>query len=98
MKALLIAVGLFFLISGAGLAYFSLTGTGHEYDLKLALPIDTRKMPKIGPLPEIVSQVPDSRANRIVDGRAEAGTAPVPPGLPVQFPDRDGIASELPAR
>jgi hypothetical protein len=98
MKALLIAVGLFFLLFGGGLLYFSLTGAGHEYDLKFALPIDARKMPKPGAAPEIVSQVPDESANPIHDGRAEAKTAPAPAGRPVRFPDRDGAASERPIR
>ena len=98
MKALLIAAGLFFSIFASGLAYFALTATGHEYDLKFVLPIDTRKMPKPGPLPEIVSQIPDELANPIVDGRAAAGTPPRPLGAPVHFPDRDGVASEAPSR
>jgi hypothetical protein len=98
MKALLIAAGLFFSIIAGGLAYFAFTGTGHEYDLKFVLPIDTRKMPKLGPLPQIASQVPDDSANSIVDGRAEAGIPPKPAGAPVRFPDRDGVASEAPSR
>jgi hypothetical protein len=98
MKTLLIAVGLFFFIFGGSLVYFSVAGTGHEYDLKFALPIDTRKMPKVGPPPEIVSQLPDDTANPIVDGRAEARTPPAPAGHPVQFLDRDGTASERPVR
>ncbi len=57
-----------------GLIYFAISGTGHEYDLKLVLPIDTRKMPKLGPPPEIVSQVPDDSANPIVDGRSRPET------------------------
>ena len=98
MKALLIAAVLFFSVFGAGLIYFSISGTGHEYDLKLVLPIDTRKMPKLGPPPEIVSQVPDDSANRVVDGRAEAGTPPPSTNRPVRFPDREGTASEAPSR
>ena len=97
MKALLIAAGLFFAIFGGGLIYFAFSGTGHEYDLKLVLPIDTRKMPRLGSPPEITSQVPDGSAT-VVDGRAEAGTAPLPPSPPVRFPDREGAASEAQAR
>jgi hypothetical protein len=98
MKTLLITVGLFFFIFGGVLLYYSMTGTGHEYDLKFALPIDTRKMPKTSSPPEIVSQVPGDSANPIVDGRAEAKTPPAPAGRLVQFPDRDGTASERPIR
>jgi hypothetical protein len=98
MRALLIAAVLFFSVFGGGLVYFAISGTGHEYDLKLVLPIDTRKMPKLGPPPEIVSQIPDDTANPIVDGRAEAGIPPQPAGRPVRFPDRDGTASEAPSR
>ncbi len=98
MRALVIAAGLFFSVFGGGLIYFALSGTGHEYNLKLVLPIDTRKMPKLGPLPEIVSQIPDDSTNRVVDGRAEAGTPPSSPSRPVRFPDREGAASEAPSR
>ncbi len=99
MRALLIAAALFFSIFGGGLIYFAISGTGHEYDLKLVLPIDTRKMPKLGSPPEIVSQVPDDSANPVIDGRAEAGTPPPsPPSPPVRFPDREGAASEAPSR
>ncbi len=98
MKALLIAAGLFFSVFAGGLAFFAFTSTGHEYDLKFVLPIDTRKMPKLGPLPQIVSQIPDNSLNPIVDGRAEAGIPPKPAGAPVRFPDLDGVASEAPSR
>ncbi len=99
MKALLITAGLFFSAYAGGLAYFAFTSTGHEYDLKLALPIDTRKMPKIGPIPQIVSHEPDDSANPVIDGRAEARIPPRPAGgALVRFPDRDGAASEAPIR
>jgi hypothetical protein len=98
MKALLIAAGLFFSVFAGGVAYFAVTGSGHEYDLKFVLPIDTRKMPKLGPLPQIASRVPDDSANPIVEGRAEAGNPPKPVGAPVRFPDGDGVASEAPSR
>ena len=97
MRALLITAVMFFSVFGAGLTYFAISDSGHQYDLKFALPIDTRKMPKLGPLPEIVAQVPDETANPIADGRAEAG-APPPPRQLVRFPDRDGTASEAPSR
>jgi hypothetical protein len=96
VKALLITAGLFFSVYAGGLAYFAFTGTGHEYDLKFILPIDTRKIPKIGPIPQIVSHEPDESANPIIDGHAEAGIPPRPAGAPVRFPDRDGVASEAP--
>jgi hypothetical protein len=98
MKALLIAAGLFFSIFAGGLTFFALSGTGHEYDLKFVLPIDTRKMPKTGAPPEIVSQIPDDSANPIIDGRAEGGIAPKRARAPVRFPDREGVASEAPSR
>ena len=69
-ESALIAAGLFFSIFAGGLTYFALSGTGHEYDLKFVLPIDTRKMPKPGAPPEIVSQsrtiqpIPSSTAAR----------------------------------
>lgn len=97
MKALLIAAVLFFSVFG-GLIYFAISGTGHEYELKLVLPIDTRKMPKLGPPPEIVSQVPDDSLNPIVDGHAQAGNLTSSPSRPVRFPDREGTASEAPLR
>jgi hypothetical protein len=98
MKALLITAGLFFSVFTGGLAYYAFTSTGHEYDLKFVLPIDTRKMPKVGPIPQIVSRIPDDAANPIADGRAEAKIPPEPAGAPVRFPDRDGAASEAPSR
>lgn len=98
MRALVIAAVLFFTVFGGGLIYFAMSGTGHEYELKLVLPIDTRKMPKLGPLPEIVSREPDDSANPITDGRAQAGNLPPSTSRPVRFPDRDGTASEAPAR
>ena len=80
MRALLIAAGLFFSIFGGGLIYFALSGTGHEYDLKLVLPIDTRKMPKPVALPEIVSQVrtmpAQSRGDRWTRGGWNAPSSP----------------------
>ncbi len=98
MRALLIAAGLFFTIFGGGLAYFAMSGTGHEYDLKLVLPIDTRQMPKPVSLP-VAPQVQDPElSGTAVSGRAEAGTpAPVPDRPPVQFGGRPGAASEGPS-
>ncbi len=100
MRALLIAAGLFFTIFGGGLIYFALSGTGHEYDLKLVLPIDTRQMPKPASLPSIVSQAQDPElTGAAASGRAEAGTpAPAPHGAPVRFGDRPGAASEAPSQ
>jgi hypothetical protein len=98
MKALMIVAGLFFSVFAGALAFYSMTGAGHEYDLKFALPIDTRKMPKLGPPPEIVSQAPGASGKPVIDGRAEAGKPPLPAGYPVQFPDRDNTASEHPIR
>lgn len=98
LRALLIAAGLFFTVFGGGLVYFAISGTGHEYDLNLVLPIDARKMPRLGTPPEIVSQVPDVSANPIIDGRAEAGPLPPAPSQPVNFPNREGAASEAPAQ
>jgi hypothetical protein len=97
MKGLLIVAGLFFSIFAGAFGYYSLTGAGHDYDLKFSLPIDTRKMPKLGPPPEIVSQTP-AGTKPVIDGRAESGKMHVPAGYPVQFPDRDNTASEHPVR
>ncbi len=97
MRALLIAAGLFFTIFGAGLVYFAMSGTGHEYDLNLVLPIDTRQMPKPAYLP-VKSQAPDPElSNTAVSGRAETGTPPPIPQRPlVKFGNRPGAASEAP--
>lgn len=98
MRALLIAAGLFFTIFGGGLAYFALSGTGHEYDLKLVLPVDTNQMPKPASIPAVVEvQDPDAPAGP-ASGHAEAGTTPPPPvERPlVTFPSRPGSASEAP--
>lgn len=96
MRALLIAAALFFSLFGGGLIYFALSGTGHEYDLKLVLPIDTRQMPRLSSPPEIALQTPDSSAP-IEDGRAEAGSLPpIPDRPPVRFEERPGAASEAP--
>ncbi|MGB8734527.1 MAG: hypothetical protein WCD20_00180 [Rhodomicrobium sp.] len=99
MRALLIAAGLFFTMFGGGLVYFAMSGTGHEYDLKLVLPIDTRQMPKPVSLP-VAPQVPDPDfSSAAVGGRAEAGPpAAAPDRPPVQFGDRPGAASEGPSR
>jgi len=98
MRALVIAAGLFFTIFGVGLAYFALSGTGHEYDLKLVLPIDTHQMPRPIPVPPVVSQVQDSDLPAgAAGGRAEAGPdAPVAHERIVVFPARPGSASEAP--
>src|SRR3974390_1449729 len=97
MKALLIAVGCFFFIFGGALIYFAASGAGHEYELKLALPIDARQMPKPLPFPEVVSHAGDAGAPAAVtDGRAEAGTLPpMAERPPVRLGGRSGAASEV---
>jgi hypothetical protein len=96
MKTLLIVAGLFFSISGAFVAYFATSDAGHEYDLNLVLPIDTREMPKPIVPPEVVSRAENEAAkDQGIDGRAEAGrVAPMPERPPVQFGNRPGAASE----
>src|SRR5271166_5368900 len=94
MRALLITAGLFFSLFGGVLIYFAATGAGHEYDLKLVVPIDTRQMPEPDPAAEIVSQdrgaaAPDTASQ----GRAEAGPlAPAPGRAAFKFRDRSGAA------
>ena len=96
MRALLIAAGLFFTIFGCGLAYFAFSETGHEYDVKLVLPIDTHQMPTPLPIPPVTAQDPDAPAGP-AGGRAEAGTPPPSPSRPlVSFPAGPGSAGEIP--
>ncbi len=96
MRTLLIAAGLFFSICGAALIYFAASDSGHDYDLKLVLPIDTREMPKPVAPPEVVSQAGDAGAATVVtDGRAESGPLPsMPDRPPVRFEEQSGTASE----
>jgi len=98
MRALLIAAGLFFSICGALLIYLAASGAGHEYDLKLVLPIDARQMPTPVAPPEVVSQAADAEPSNVAkDGRAEAGQLPAMPDRPlVRFEARSGSASEAP--
>lgn len=98
MRALLIAAGLFFTIFGGGLAYFAFSGSGHEYDVRLVLPIDTHEMPTPLPIPPVASQDPDAPAGP-AGGRVEAGTPPpAPQRPPVSFPAGPGSAAEAEAR
>jgi hypothetical protein len=96
MRALLIAAGLFFTIFGGGLAYFAFSGTGHENDVKLILPIDTHQMPAPLPIPPVASQDPDAPTGP-AGGRAEAGIPPqAPQRPPVAFRAGPGSAGEAP--
>jgi hypothetical protein len=98
MKTLLIVAGLFFSVCGALVIYFATSDPGHEYDLKLVLPIDARQMPRPVSPPAVVSRTSEAQASGgPVAGRAEAGNAPpIPERPPVQFGDRPGAASEAP--
>jgi hypothetical protein len=97
MRALLIAAGVFFAVFGGVILYFAASGTGHEYDLKFVLPIDTRQMPQPTAPPEVLSAAEESGASAVTDGRAEAGRVPIlPERPPVQFGRRPGSASEGP--
>ncbi len=94
MKALLIVAGLFFSIFGAAVAYYATSDPGHEYDFKLVLPIDARKMPKPFTPPTIQSWAAGETQQTQPEGRAEAGaTPPIPERPPVQF-NGPGAASE----
>jgi hypothetical protein len=79
MRALLIIAVVFFSASGALIAFFASSDEGHEYDLKLVLPIDTRQMPKavLPPpvTPTVKSEEPPSEPP-IEENRAEAGSQP----------------------
>jgi hypothetical protein len=94
MRAVLIVSGLFIAIFGGVFAYYAASGSGHEYDLKLVLPIDARQMPKpIAPPPVRFLPVEEAQAAPPV-GRVEAGSQPVIPRRPpVQF-EGPGAASE----
>jgi hypothetical protein len=96
MRTLLIVAGLFFSVFGALVAYFATSDPGHEYDLNLVLPVDTRRMPKPVAPPEVVSRTDDGAMGGPAEGRAEAGLAAAPaPARPlVRFGDRPGAASE----
>jgi hypothetical protein len=98
MKTLLIAVGGFFFILGGALVYFAASGAGHEYELKLALPIDARQMPNPVAPPEVVSRTGDAGAPvAVTDGRAETGSLPPMVERPlVRLGGRSGVASEAP--
>ncbi len=98
MRTLLIVAGLFFSICGAFIAYFATSDPGHEYDLKLVLPIDTRQMPRLAETPQVMSRNGETDTSTVaaVDGRAEAGSPlPLPDRPRVQFEDRPGAASEV---
>ena len=96
MRALLIAAGVFFSICGGFLVYAALSGAGHEYDLKLVLPVDTRQMPAPASIPEVAPQADAGASDTVTQGRAEAaGLPPMPDRPPVQFGSRDGAASEV---
>ena len=95
MRALLIAAGLFCAVFGGLVLFFAASDAGHEYDLKLVVPIDTRQMPQPITPPEVVSQAGDATIQSVTDGRATAGTPPSRPDRrPVQFRRRPGSASE----
>ncbi len=96
MKTLLIVAGLFFAIFGAVIAFFGTSDPGHEYDLKLVLPVDTRQMPKTIEVPAVQSwSTGEAESAPATDGRAEAGKAPpIPDRPPVHFGERPGSASE----
>ncbi len=96
MRALLIAVGVFFIVFGGVVLYFAASDPGHEYDLKLVVPIDTRQMPQPAAPPGVVSQAAEASISTVTDGRASAGTPPsLPERRPVQFGRRQGSASEV---
>jgi hypothetical protein len=71
MKTLLIIAGVFFSVCGGFVAYFASANPGHEYDLKLVLPVDTRQMPRPVSLPQ-VEPVQQDAEPAVVEGRAEA--------------------------
>jgi hypothetical protein len=94
MKALLIVAGLFFAIFGGIFGYYAASDPGHEYDLKLALPIDARQMPNPVAPPSIQSWTAGAEETPPPEGRAEAGQTPdLPQRSPVEF-DGPGAASE----
>ena len=95
MRTLVIAAGLFFSLCAAVLIYAALSGSGHEYELKLVLPIDARQMPKPVAPPEVVSQPGDGAQAVVTDGRAGfESSPPLHDRPPVRFEERPGSASE----
>ena len=98
MRALLIAAGLFFSVCGGASDLLCVSGSGHEYDLKLVLPIDTRKMPKPGATPEIVSQIPDEApiAWSMAARRLDRPRSAKPPGA-LPRPRRRGLRGSIAA-
>ncbi|HZV21394.1 MAG TPA: hypothetical protein VE986_07610 [Hyphomicrobiales bacterium] len=96
MRTLLIVAGLFFSLCAAFIIYFAASDSGHEYDLNLVLPIDTRQMPKaVAPPPVISHEADTSFTSAVPSGRAEAGPLTrIPERPPVQFGERPGAASE----
>jgi hypothetical protein len=81
MKTLLIIAGVFFSVCGAFVAYFASADPGHEYDLKLVLPVDTRQMPRPVVLPVVEA---DSQAvPNVVEGRAESQPIAGVPDAPI---------------
>ncbi len=85
MKTLLIVAGVFFSAFGGTVAYFASADPGHDYDLKLVLPVDTRQMPRPVALPTVAGTQQDTDPT-IAEGRAVA--QPIP-GLP-ESPDGQG--------
>jgi hypothetical protein len=94
MKALVIVAGLFFAIFGGIFGYYAASDPGHEYDLKLVLPVDARLMPRPVTPPSIRSWAASEEETAPPEGRAEASkTLALPPRPPVEF-DGPGAASE----
>jgi len=96
MRLLLTCVGLFIFLSAGFIVYVATSNEGSEYDLKLVLPIDTRQMPKLAPIPEVASQgIPPGGEKVPTEARAEAGSPPrLPYRAPVRFDASPGSASE----
>jgi hypothetical protein len=94
MKALLIVAGLFFAVFGGVFGYYAASDPGHEYDLKLVLPVDARLMPKPVEPPSIRSWAATEEETAPPEGRAEGNkTIAIPQRPPVEF-DGPGAASE----
>ena len=97
MRSLLIIAGVF-LTACAGLAiYFANSDPGHEYDLKLVLPIDTRQMPKAVVPPPVTPTVKsvEPSAKPLTENRAEAEPkSSLTTSPPFEFEDRQGLPSQ----
>ncbi|MFT4077756.1 hypothetical protein [Rhodomicrobium lacus] len=97
MRTLLIVAGLFFTLFGGAITWFALSDPGHEYDISLVIPIDTRHMPRQVNMPKVEAATSEAGDTAPADGRAEAGSAPVlPERPPVQLNYSSGAASEAP--